>query len=87
MILMLPAFYEQAVNDRCAFDKTYITQKVQTLFASHGLAPKDIFDKNSDYIKALGSNPFAAETPISLLAKDWTNKLKSLSSCAFDPLA
>ena len=87
MILMLPAFYEQAVQDRKQFDKAYIAEKITILFSAEGYEPKDIFDQSSEYIKSLGSNPFTAETPITILAKEWTNKLKLLSSGSFDPLA
>lgn len=87
MIIMLPAFFEQAIKDRVAFNQSYITTKINGLFASFGILPRDLFDKNSDYFKSLGSNPFAAETPIAILAKEWSNRLKSLSSGSFDPLA
>lgn len=87
MILMLPSFYEQAVVDRTSLDKKYVTQKIQTLFASEGIEAKDIFDSKSVYVESLGSNPFSGETPITILAKDWSYKLKSLSLGSFDPLA
>lgn len=87
MIIMLPTFFEQAINDRVAFNQSYVTDKIKKLFASFGILPRDLFDKNSDYFKSLGSNPFAAETPIAILAKEWSNRLKSLSSGSFDPLA
>lgn len=87
MILMLPTFYEQACADRSPITKDYIKDKIKELFAAQGLVPSDLFDKDSLYLKNLGSNPFAGETPITLLAKEWSNKLKSLSSGAFDPLA
>lgn len=87
MILMLPAFYGQAVIDRSPLDKTYVSKKIRELYASHAMEAKDIFDNSSDYIKTIGSNPFSGETPITILAKDWSNKLKSLSSGSFDPLA
>jgi DGQHR domain-containing protein len=87
MILMLPAFYEQACSDRASITKTYIKDKINTLFAEQGMEPADLFDKDSEYLKNIGSNPFAGETPITILAKDWSNNLKSLSSGAFDPLA
>ncbi|MCM1468216.1 MAG: hypothetical protein NC086_08720, partial [Alistipes sp.] len=86
MILMLPTFFEQAIHDRASFSQGYITDKINALFASSGMLPRDLFDKNSDYYKSLG-NPFSAETPITILAKEWSNKLKSLSSGSFDPLA
>lgn len=86
MIAMLPVFFEQAIKDQSAFHQTYITKKINELFASQGILPRDLFDKNSDYFKGLG-NPFAAETSIAILAKEWSNRLKSMSSGAFDPLA
>ncbi|WP_022778282.1 DGQHR domain-containing protein [Butyrivibrio sp. AE3009] len=87
MILMLPTFFEQAKNERATFDETYIKNKINTLFSDNGIAPSDVFDKNSAYYKSLGGNPFGGETPITMLAKDWSNKLKSLTSGDFDPLA
>ncbi|MDO5812054.1 MAG: DGQHR domain-containing protein [Bacillota bacterium] len=86
MMLMLPEFYNQAVNDKQKFSKKYILKKIQCLFANEGMEAKDLFDKNSDYIKRLGNNPFSGETPITLLAKEWNNSLRNLSSIDFDPL-
>lgn len=87
MMSMLPAFYEQAISERASFNQAYITAKISELFASDGMYPRDLFMEKSDYRTNLGVNPFAAETPITILAKEWSNKLKSLSSGAFDPLA
>ncbi|MBE6007756.1 MAG: DGQHR domain-containing protein [Lachnospiraceae bacterium] len=87
MTLMLPTFFEQAVNDRANFNKAYVKNKLDKLFSSYGMIPRDLFDKNSDYLKHYGGNPFSGETPITILAKDWSSKLKSLSSESFDPLA
>lgn len=69
-----------------SFNQQYIAKKINELFASQGILPRDLFDKNSEYFKGLG-NPFAAETSITILAKDWINKLKAMSSGSFDPLA
>lgn len=87
MILMLPTFYDQAISDREKFNGTYIRNKINELFASEGLEARDIFCRDSDYQKSLGSNPFASEASITIFAKEWSNKLKSLSSSAFDPLS
>lgn len=87
MIIMLPTFYEQACADRSPITHVYIKNKVDALFAEQGLEPVDLFDKDSEYLKSLGSNPFAGETPITILAKDWSNKLKLMSTDAFDPLS
>ena len=87
MILMLPAFYDQAVNEKEKMSRNYVSKKLKELFGNEGMEPRDIFDKNSDYIKSLGNNPFAGETPITLLAKEWTAKLKNSASNDFDPLA
>lgn len=87
MILLLPSFYEKSINDKKKFTKEYVSKTLNELFASYGINASDIFDKDSEYFKNLGSNPFAAETPITMFAKDWSNKLKSLSSDSFDPLA
>lgn len=87
MIIMLPTFFDQAINDRSTFNQAYITAKINNLFASFGILPSDLFDKNSDYFKSLGNNPFTAETPIAILAKEWSNRLKALTSDSFDPLA
>lgn len=87
MILMLPTFFDKALNGRQSFNRRYVTQTINELFASYAMQAKDLFDKDSDYIKSLGGNPFAGETPITLLAKDWSVKLKAHSSDSFDPLA
>lgn len=87
MILMLPSFYEKALHDRKKFTKEYVTKTLNELFANYGMTPSDLFDKESDYLKKFGSNPFSGETPITMLAKDWNNKLRSLSSGSFDPLS
>ena len=87
MIIMLPAFYEQARTERSAFTRSFVTKKINNLFSTYGIASRDLFEKDSEFLRNLGNNPFAGETPITLLAKDWSNKLKSLSSGAFDPLA
>ena len=50
------------------------------------MVPGDLFDKNSDYIKSLGGNPFGGETPITELAKMWSHAHKSLASENFNPL-
>lgn len=68
-------------------EKHNISQKIKNLFANEGMEPRDLFDKNSEYIKKIGSNPFAEEIPITLLAKEWIGKLKTSVSEAFDPLA
>ncbi len=85
-IAMLPTFFEQAVKDQAPFQQAYITKKINELFASQGILPRDLFDRNSAYFRGLG-NPFTSETSIAILAKEWANRLKSLSSGAFDPLA
>lgn len=85
-IAMLPTFFEQAVKDQAPFQQAYITKKINELFASQGILPRDLFDRNSAYFRGLG-NPFISETSIAILAKEWANRLKSLSSGAFDPLA
>lgn len=87
MILMLPAFYDKARNDRSPITKNYISNLLKELFSQYGLEPADLFNQDSSYIKELGINPFSGETPITLLATDWSNKLKSYSAEAFDPLA
>lgn len=87
MIILLPAFYEQASRERARFTPEYVADKLNQLVADDAMVPRDLFDKDSDYFKNLGSNPFAAETPTTILAKSWINKLKSLSFGSFDPLA
>ena len=87
MISLLPEFYDKAVAEKCAINSNYIKDTVNSLFSTYGISARDVFDKESDYFKNLGSNPFAGETPTNLLAKEWANKLKQLSSGSFDPLA
>lgn len=87
MILMLPAFFDKARNDRKQITKDYISNLLKELFSQYGLEPADIFNQNSSYIKDLGINPFSGETPITLHAAEWSNKLKAYSAESFDPLA
>ncbi len=87
MILLLPHFYDQAAKNRDKITASYIENKIRELFNTYGMEPRDLFDKNSKFNKAQMGNPFSAETPITILAKDWANKLKSMSSGNFDPLA
>jgi len=86
MILLLPTFFEKARSENWKFNKKNITDKINELFAENGMTARDLFDKDSDYYKGLGGNPFSSETAITIHAKDWSNKLKSLSSGDFDPL-
>lgn len=86
MILMLPTFYAQAVNEKANFNKDHISSKIKKLFATKGISPEDIFYKDSNYLNAYGSNPYASETSITIFAKYWENELKKLSSDSFDPL-
>lgn len=86
MILMLPAFYEQAIREHSNFTSEYITDKLKQLFESQGLKVRDIFDKNSEYIKNMGINPFSGESPTTQLAKEWSRILTSTGLDKFDPL-
>lgn len=87
MVLMLPAFYKQAVADRQSFSADYVKKKIDTLCANNGIAAADIFDKTSEYMKGLGGNPFSSETQITALASDWIQKLGAITNDSFDPLA
>ena len=87
MLIMLPYFYDQAVSERAHFNKDYISTKIKSLFSSQGMIPSDIFDSNSSYMKRLGGNPFAGETPTTNLANEWGIILKNMSSGDFNPLA
>lgn len=87
MIWMLPVFYDQALSEKQKFSSEYVSQKVKFLFENEGMEAKDIFFKDSAYIKELGNNPFAGETPTTILAREWIAKLKDLAITEFDPLA
>ncbi len=87
MILMLPVFFDKARQDKQSINKSYISNLLVELFAQNGLEPGDIFNKESNYVKNLETNPFASETAITVLANDWSNKLKIYSTNDFDPLA
>ena len=52
-----------------------------------GYEPYQLFAADGEYIKSLGMNPFGGETPTTVLAEEWANKLKIQSSDNFDPLA
>lgn len=87
MISMLPEFYNQAKTDKRKIDCSYVVEKLEELFATYGMVASDLFVKDSQYMTKLGSNPFSAETPTTLLAKEWINNLKALKGGEFDPLA
>lgn len=87
MILILPEFVNHACAVQSYVTKDYTKDTINTLFAEQGLEPADLFIADSDYLKNLGFNPFASETNTTTFAKDWSNKLSSLSSGEFDPLA
>lgn len=87
MILMLPEFYQQAQKSHQTFNKEFVANTLNELFAENGMLPRDLFEKDSDYQKNLDGNPFGGETPTTMLAKDWTNRLKVLKTDEFDPLA
>lgn len=87
MIIMLPDFYQKAINEKQTFTKAFVASTLKTLFADNGIEPRDLFDKESDYYKQLGANPFAGETSTVSLAREWSNKLRTASLDDFDPLA
>ncbi|MCD8197248.1 MAG: hypothetical protein LUE24_08850, partial [Lachnospiraceae bacterium] len=87
MISMLPAFWEQAIKEERHLHPDYISGKIKSLFAEAGMEARDLFDKNSEYIRSSANNPFVSETSIALLAKEWSGRLKSLTSGNFNPLA
>lgn len=87
MILLLPSIWNRAIIDRSPMTREYVSKLLKEIFAQYGLEPGDIFNQKSEYIKEMGGNPFAGETPITLLANDWANKIKLYSADEFDPLA
>lgn len=87
MILMLPTFFDKAVNDKERFTRKYISDTVKKMVGSQGYEPYQLFDSNGEYIKSLGMNPFGGETPTTVLAEEWSSNLKTQSSDNFDPLA
>lgn len=87
MILMLPAFYDKAVNDKERFTRKYVSDTIKKMTSIRGYEPYQLFDPNGFYIKSLGINPFGGETPTTVLAEEWANTLKNQASDNFDPLA
>lgn len=87
MIVMLPAFYDRAITEQKSFNKEFVANTIKNLFFNEGYIPSDIFNPNSQYIKGLGINPYGGETPTTVLAKEWENKLKLSATNTFDPLA
>ena len=87
MILLLPSIWNRAIFDRSPMTREYVSKLLKEIFAQYGLEPGDIFNQKSEYIKEMGGNPFAGETPITLLVNDWANKIKLYSAGEFDPLA
>ena len=87
MILLLKAFYDRAIAEKTSFNSNFVSSKLKALLASEGYEPADLFAKDSEYLKNLGSNPYSAETPITEHAKIWEKKLSNLTAGTFDPLA
>ena len=87
MILMLPAFYDKAVNDKEKFNRKYVSDTINKMTSIQGYTPYQLFEPNGDYIRSLGVNPFGGETPTTVLAEEWINTLKNQGSDNFDPLA
>ncbi|WP_018143006.1 DGQHR domain-containing protein [Alloscardovia criceti] len=86
MIKMLPEFYRHAQDENKFINKQYVSSTLKQLFAYNGMEPVDLFNPESQYLKNLGQNPFAGETPTAALAKDWSSRLKDLTTNTFDPL-
>lgn len=87
MILMLPTFYDKAVNDKEKFTRKYVSDTIKKMVGTQGYEPYQLFDANGEYIKSLGMNPFGGETPTTVLAEEWSSNLKNQSADNFDPLA
>lgn len=87
MILMLPTFFDKAVSDNQILNKKYVSDTIKKVVGNDGYEPYELFETNGEYIKSLGMNPFGGETPTTVLAEEWCNKIKNQSSDNFDPLA
>lgn len=87
MILMLPTFYDKAVSDKEIFDRKYVSSIIKKVTGNESYTPLDLFDPNGNYIKSLGLNPFGGETPTTVLAEEWCNKIKNEALEDFNPLA
>lgn len=87
MITFQKAFYDRAIAEKTSFNSNFVSSKLKALLASEGYEPADLFAKDSEYLKNLGSNPYSAETPITEHAKIWEKKLSNLTAGTFDPLA
>lgn len=87
MILMLPTFFDKAVIEKEKFTKKYVSNTIKKVVATEGWEPYQLFETSGEYIKSLGANPFAGETPTTFLAEEWSNRLKEQSNDNFNPLA
>ncbi|MDO4978732.1 MAG: DGQHR domain-containing protein [Candidatus Saccharibacteria bacterium] len=87
MMIMLPAFYNEALANHMSMDREFVSKTINTLFANDSLQATDIFNTNGEFIKGLGMNPFSGESATTNFAEDWVNKLKNQASIDFDPLA
>lgn len=87
MLLLLPAFYKQAVEEQSKITEEYICNKINEMTEKKGILASDIFNEESHYFKQLGFNPFTGEITTINLAKEWINVIKSIETDSFNPLA
>lgn len=87
MVLMLPTFFDKAMSEKQTINKRYIDECIRKFASVEGITAYDIFNTNGEYIRNLGTNPFSAETPTTIYAEEWSNRLKNQTSDNFDPLA
>ena len=87
MVLMLPTFFDKAMSEKQTINKRYIDECIRKVASVEGITAYDIFNTNGEYIRNLGTNPFSAETPTTIYAEEWSNRLKNQTSDNFDPLA
>ncbi|MBR2603912.1 MAG: DGQHR domain-containing protein [Bacilli bacterium] len=85
MILMLPTLYDKAVSERELFNRKYVSSTIKRVTGTECYIPSDLFNPDGNYIKSLGLNPFGGETPTTVLAEDWCNKIKNESLDDFNP--
>ena len=75
------------MSEKQTINKRYIDECIRKFASVEGITAYDIFNTNGEYIRNLGTNPFSAETPTTIYAEEWSNRLKNQTSDNFDPLA
>ena len=78
MLLMLPAFWDEAISSRRRFDSTYVEEILKKLISSMGIEREHFFLENKAH--------FADRTATERFAKQSSQKIKAIDVENFNPL-